>query len=531
MQEKITNFQSEDVLARMEEAEATIRALKAGEVDAFVVDSPLGPRVYTLEGADHPYRVFVEQIHEGTVTIDREGVILYANGHFAAMVGTAVEAITASPFERWVAPYATNSFAELCEAASVRGHGHGDMDLLDARRQVVPVRVCLTLIDVAGMQTTCMVVSDLRGERQNEAILREEQLSRLMLEQAGEAIVVIDPAGVIARRSESARVLAGGPVLLSHFDLAYPVTDARGPVTSAKLFAAVRDGQRIQGVHVQMQSCGVERSLLLSAGPLWSKSNEFLGCVVTLTDITERQRAQEALHRQAEELTRLNSDLTQFAYSASHDLREPLRQVTAFSELLQASCQDRLDSRAMQLIKHTVDGAHRAETLLQGLLDYVQAAGAPLEMMACDANAILRATLGTLRDQIAEAGARVDCEPLPRLRINETHLVQLFQNLIGNALKYRSEAPPVIRIGAGREGKMWKLSVADNGIGIAPAHHDQIFGLFQRLHSRSKSGSGLGLAICQKIVQRYGGKIWVESDVGAGATFFVILPDNLRENA
>ncbi|HLJ45421.1 MAG TPA: ATP-binding protein [Bryobacteraceae bacterium] len=517
----------QDLRSRLEEAEATIRAIYAGEIDAVVVRGPLGPQVYTLEGADHPYRVLVEQMHEGTVTLDRNGVVLYSNSQFAALVGSPPDSIAGSRFDRFLGPFASNTFVELSEAAATRGHSSGQLELASGDGCVVPVRISLTLMDVSGMQTTCLVVSDLREQRRNEAIVREEQLSRMILDQAGEAIVVVDLEGVVVRLSESAKSLAVGPALLNVFDSVFPLTSGGSRINAARIFYAARAGQRIRGLEAALvQPDATTRSVLLSAGPLWSQYNELLGCVVTLTDITERKQSEEALARQAHELALVNSDLRQFAHSASHDLREPLRQLAVFSELLQKAYEEKLDARGVQLIQHTVEASRRAESLLKGLLEYTQAAGAPLEVVkASDPNEIVRATLETFENRIAETRARVDTDSLPPLAVHEFHLTQLFQNLIGNALKYRGEDPPVIQIRAEAMDDWWKISVADNGIGIGADYREQVFGLFQRLHGGGKySGSGIGLAICQKIVQRYGGRIWVESEPGRGCTFQFTLP-------
>lgn len=248
--------------------------------------------------------------------------------------------------------------------------------------------------------------------------------------------------------------------------------------------------------------------------------------MVTLTDITERKRAEVELARQAEDLARSNSDLRQFAYSASHDLREPLRQIAVFSELLQKKYEGKFGPEGAELIAHIVGSARRVEQLLTDLATYTQAADAPQANSACsDANEVVRRILATFERQIAESEARIECESLPVLDVHEVHLVQLFQNLIANALKYRSEAPPRIRISAERQEPMWRLSVEDNGIGIARPYQSQVFGLFQRLHGGGKyPGSGIGLAICQKIVQRYGGRLWVESELGRGSKFLFTLP-------
>lgn len=272
-------------------------------------------------------------------------------------------------------------------------------------------------------------------------------------------------------------------------------------------------------------------ALLVSASPLSSDGNELLGCVITLTDITERKRAEEALATQADQLARSNSDLQQFAYSASHDLREPLRQLAVFTELLQTRYQDKLAAEAGLLIEHAVSSAHRMEGLIKDLLAYTQAADAPQGPEACtDANEVCRKTVATFETKIAQSGASVDCDPLPLLAVHEVHLTQLFQNLIGNALKYCGQEPPRIHISAQRNDGLWKITVADNGIGIDPAYKNQVFGIFQRLHGGGKySGSGIGLAICQKIVQRYGGRIWVESELGRGSRFMFTLPEKKNE--
>jgi PAS domain S-box-containing protein len=519
----------EDVYARLDQAEATIRAIQAGEVDAVVVNGSNGPQVYTLEGADHPYRVMVEQMHEGTVTLDSDLVILYSNRQFAALVGDALDAIAGSRFSRFLSDPDSEIFPGLRETALCHGHSSGELNLTASAGDVVPVRVSLTRLDVAGMETICVLVSDLREQRRNEAIVKEEQLSRLILEQAGEAIVVINPQGLIIRYSQSALNLAGQPILMSHFDHVFRLSAAESPLDVQRIVSASREFRRISGLETMLaQPGGGPCSLLFSSSPLWSQSKELIGCVVTLTDITQRKRAEEALANVAAELTQANSDLRQFAHSASHDLREPLRQLAVFSEVLQRKYQAHLDAEAKEIIQHSVDAAHRMETLLKGLLEYTHAGDAMHPSPAsssCDADEILRKTLGTFEDQIEETGAQILSEPLPRLKIHDVHLTQLFQNLIGNALKYRSGSPPVIRVAADPLDEMWIISVSDNGIGIAPEYQEQIFGLFQRLHGGGRySGSGIGLAICQKIVQRYGGRIWVDSVPGEGSRFAFTLP-------
>jgi light-regulated signal transduction histidine kinase (bacteriophytochrome) len=319
---------------------------------------------------------------------------------------------------------------------------------------------------------------------------------------------------------------------MGSFDEAFVRTASGIPFDTARILAAARGGEKISGLEVEMlQSNGSPSTLLLSASPLSTDGNELLGCVITLTDITERKRAEESLTIQAEELARANSDLRQFTYSASHDLREPLRQLAVFGELLQAKYQDKLAGEGGMLIQHAIDSAHRMERMLNDLLAYTQVADAPhYAGRSTDANEVVQKTLAVFEEKIAASGARVDCQPLPVLAVHDVHLTQLFQNLIGNALKYRGPEPLWIRVSAERMDGMWRLTVADNGIGINPAYQSQIFGLFQRLHGGGKySGSGIGLAICQKIVQRYGGRIWVESEPGRGSRFMFTLPEKQND--
>jgi PAS domain S-box-containing protein len=522
----------QELLARLAEAEETIRAIYSGEVDAVVVNSPSGPRVYTLEGANHPYRVMVEQMHEGTVTLGADRLILYSNPQFTKMMGMPAHSATGTGFDSFLRPADAKTLAALIEAAAAHSYSTGELDLCTPAGNVIPVGLSVTPLDVAGMQNMCVLVSDLREQRRNEAVHKEERLSRLILEQTGEAIVVIDPQGIVIRRSESADRLARQPVLMSPFERVFPLSSSGVPFETARILYAARTGENIRGLEVQMlRPNGEKCALLVSVSPLPFDESQQLGGVITLTDISERKRSEEALAIQAGELAKSNSDLRQFAYSASHDLREPLRQLAVFSELLQAKYQAQLAGEAGDLIKHAVDSAHRMEGLLKDLLAYTQAADAPQGVVAStDANEVCRKTLAIFEDKIAESAACVNCHPLPMLAVHEVHLTQLFQNLIGNALKYHSQAPPRIDISAERWGGMWKLTVADNGIGIDPAYQNQVFGIFQRLHGGSKySGSGIGLAICQKLVQRYGGRIWVESEPGHGSRFMFTLPEKTND--
>jgi len=242
-------------------------------------------------------------------------------------------------------------------------------------------------------------------------------------------------------------------------------------------------------------------------------------------DITKRKRAEQELNQTLDELKRSNTELEQFAYIASHDLQEPLRGVAGMAQLLQQRYQGQLDSRADEFIGHIVDGTQRMQTLINDLLAYSRIGRRGETIKPTAADIALNATLKNLEAAIQEYGATITSESLPKVRADATQLTQLFQNLIGNAIKFRANRPPQIHIGVADAGEFWRFSVEDNGIGIEPQYFERIFQVFQRLHThRIYKGTGIGLAICKKIVERHGGLIWVESQFGRGSSFYFTLP-------
>jgi signal transduction histidine kinase len=247
---------------------------------------------------------------------------------------------------------------------------------------------------------------------------------------------------------------------------------------------------------------------------------------------TPRMRAERQLRRTLEELQRTNAELTrsnaalkEFAYAASHDLQEPLRDVARYTQLLQRRYQGRLDADADEFIGFAVDGARRMEALIKDLLAYSRLSTSDQPPAETDSGRAVEQALANLQTAIQESGARILRRVLPVVRADAGQLVQLFQNLISNALKFRGGRPPRVLITARRQEGAWLFSVSDNGIGIDPRHHERIFQIFQRLHTREEyAGTGVGLALCKKIVERHGGRIWVESEVGQGSTFYFTLP-------
>jgi PAS domain S-box-containing protein len=271
---------------------------------------------------------------------------------------------------------------------------------------------------------------------------------------------------------------------------------------------------------------GVYRWILDRAVPRYTMSGHFTGYIGSCIDITERKQAEAELQRTAAELASSNADLEQFAYAASHDMQEPLRAVVGCLQLLQQGDTGQLNARAHELIQHAIEGGIRMQALIDNLLAYSRLGTYGNPFMPTDCEDVLHLALANLGVVIEESSAVITHDPLPTVWADATQLLQVFQNLIGNAIKFRSTKPPTIHIETVRAADAWVFAVRDNGIGIEPQYAERIFVIFQRLHTRTEyPGTGIGLALCKKIVERHGGRIWIESELGQGTTFFFTIPD------
>jgi len=234
---------------------------------------------------------------------------------------------------------------------------------------------------------------------------------------------------------------------------------------------------------------------------------------------------EQRVRERTAELVRANEELRQFGYAASHDLREPLRTVASYTQLLNRRYQGKFDQEAEEFMAYIVESVHRMDSLLSDLLSYSHQLNVSEQALAAvDTEAVLAGVLMNLDSSIRESGTKITHDPLPEVTSDFVQLGQVFQNLIGNSIKYRSQAAPCIHISAEEQDDQWLFSFKDNGLGIDPRYHEQIFGIFKRLHGREYPGTGIGLALVKRIVERQGGRIWVESEVGQGATFKFTVP-------
>jgi light-regulated signal transduction histidine kinase (bacteriophytochrome) len=275
---------------------------------------------------------------------------------------------------------------------------------------------------------------------------------------------------------------------------------------------------------------------LTTRGELSGEDDDFDAIIAGLNmlaeDFRDREEARLAaeeersrLTERSEQLEKSNQALTEFAYVASHDLQEPLRMVSSFTQLLAKRYQGKLDADADTYIRFAVDGALRMQALIQALLEYSRVGEHVLSVAIIDVSSVVADALRTLELSLNEVGAKVNVDVLPTLRADARQLARVFQNLIANAVKYRSERPLRLDIDAMHEGSSWHFRITDNGIGFEQRHASLVFGLFQRLHTRAEyAGTGIGLAVCRKIIEAHGGQIWAESQPGIGTSIHFTLP-------
>jgi PAS domain S-box-containing protein len=297
----------------------------------------------------------------------------------------------------------------------------------------------------------------------------------------------------------------------------YTAEDTASGVPAHNLAQAAAEGHyQAEGWRVRKDGSRFWADIMINA--VRDDAGRLQGFAKVTRDISERKRIEDDLRRS-------NEDLERFAYVASHDLQEPLRMVGSFVQLLAKRYQGKLDADADEFIGYALDGALRMQRLIEDLLAYSRVGTRGAALVSTDANAVLGRVIATLTLAIEEAGASVTSDRLPNIPADPGQLEHVFLNLVSNALKFRGAEPPRVHVSAARTNGEWRFSVQDHGIGLERQYFERIFVIFQRLHGRTDyPGTGIGLAIAKKIVERHGGRIWVESEPGRGATFFFTLP-------
>jgi PAS domain S-box-containing protein len=482
------------------------------------------------------YRGLLEAAPDAMVVVNVAGDIVLLNARAEKefgysrdeLIGQKVKNIIPEGFAERLIADGSRSAAE----ALAQQIGTG-IELIGRRKDggEFPIELMLSPLESADGILVTAAIRDISVRKSAEAHLAQmEGRYRGLLEAAPDAMVVVNVAGEIVLLNVQAEKQFGysrNELVGQKVKNIIPEGFAERIIADGTRTAAEALAQQI-GTGIELigqRKDGSEFPIEIMLSPL--ESTEGILVTAAIRDITQRKKSEEHLVKTVGELKRSNDELQQFAYVSSHDLQEPLRMVASYTQLLAKRYKGRLDSDADEFIAFAVDGCNRMQGLIQDLLAYSRAGTNGKVFCEVSAEDALQQALTNLRITIEQSGAVVSHDSLPAIKTDETQLTQVFQNLIGNAIKYRSaEAPRVHVSAANNVSHEWIFSVRDNGLGIAPQYFERIFVLFQRLHGRNEfEGTGIGLAICKKVLERLGGRIWVESQPEKGSTFYFALPE------
>lgn len=504
------------------EAEETIRAIHDGRVDAFVVGGNERDRVYMLESIEGPFRILVERMQQGAVTVSADGTILYVNHQSAALLGRPRERLVGCAFRTFVTEADRSLFDALISGEIDRPQG--ELRLEHADRTLIPVYVGAGALSADHGGDVCLLITDLTQQKAHEELIAAATLARSMLEQAADAVVVCDPEGSIVLASPAAHELCGRNPLRQPFAEMFPLTlDARPSCASDGRFVLSRLHSRIRGVEVSLQ-CAEEKPmrLLLSAGPVTDVHGEPLGSVVTITDIGVLKRAED-------ELKQADRRKDEFLAVLAHELRNPLAPIVSGLEVLSLTAEAApLSGRVIEMMERQVDHLTR---LVDDLLEVSRITRGKIELRkeVLDFADVLTNALDTSRPYIEAANHSfkidVPAEPI-RVEADEVRLAQVISNLLHNAAKYTPSGGDVTLIARIEDGNL-VVRVRDTGYGIAAESIDDVFEMFaqSRRTNRSETGLGIGLALVRTLVEMHGGAVSAASDGrGRGSEFTVRLP-------
>jgi PAS domain S-box-containing protein len=500
---------------------------------------PTVPKSALEESAEELY----EMAPCGYVSTDTDALIVKVNRTLADWLGYTTEELTGGKRFVELLTVGGRMFYETHFSLLLRMQQDVHeiaLDMVCKDNRVLPVLVnARQKRDEAGepILNRFVIFNSTERRRYERDLLAARDLFQTTLSSIGDGVVATDAAGLMTFMNPVAEALSGWnsedaigkpieEVLVLHRENS--TTRVDNPIRKA-----LREGLIVGLANHTILLARDGRSIQIddSGAPIRDAGGEIMGAVLVFRDITAHRKIEsdlKAMHEELEssaaELRRSNEDLSQFAHVASHDLRSPLNTVVQFSQLLERQYGDKLGD-GKELLDYVTSSAKRMQSLIDDLLSYARVSTEAARVFEpVNANLGLQTAVENLRGPIETTHAVVTHDPLPTVRASGTSLVQLFQNLVGNAVHYRRDEPPRIHVSVAEEVNQWLFSCEDNGIGIAPEHQGQIFEAFKRLHGADRPGSGIGLAVCKKIVEHYKGRIWVQSELGHGSTFFFTLP-------
>ena len=541
--EKILQSQDNPIMSKSKDFDELIHNLRVHQIELEIQNEELREAQLKLEESRLKYFDLYNFVSDGYFTLNKEGIILEANLGAATLLGEERRGLINSSFIKYINPNDRNKFHHHCMEVMKTSIKHTvDIKLLKKGNGSFYVHMdTLNVLDeYNNFKEFRISITDITEIKEAaKEVELANKYNRSLIEASLDPLVTIGPDGKITDVNKSTeRVTGFNRNELIGTDFSNYFTD---PKQAQKGYQQVFKLGFVIDYPLEIKNKnGRVTPVLYNASVYRDEFGEVLGVFAAARDITEIKKAEnilinykdtleETVKLRTEELSKSNSDLTHFAYIASHDLREPLRMITSFLQLLERRYADKLDQDANEFIDFAVEGAKRLDNMIKDLLEYSKISNKEKEFVSLELENILKEALMNLVVQIEESNVVISYDPLPNVYGDEKLLVMLFQNIIGNAIKYRRSETPKIHISAKKENDHYIISFRDNGIGIDPKHLERIFIIFQRLHRNDEyEGTGIGLAIVENIVHQHGGQIWVESELGKGTTFHFTIP--IRSN-
>ncbi len=523
--ENVQQF-AEELEASNEELQSTTEELQASNEELQTTTEELQTVNEELRLSGNYNRSLIEASVDPFVTIGPDGKITDVNKSTETVTGYSRGELIGTDFSDYFTnpKAAKDGYKQVFQEGLVRNY---ELEIKHKDGHITPVVYNASLYkDEYGKVIGVFAAArDITERKRNEKELKlASNYNRSLIEASVDPLVTIGPDGKITDVNNSTETVTGySRDELIGTDFSDYFTE---PEKAREGYKKVFQEGFVRDYELKIKhKNGHITPVLYNASVYKDEDEEVIGVFAAARDITERKKAEEMLKLNINELARSNAELEQFAYVSSHDLQEPLRMIGSYLQLLEKKYQGQLDDKADKYINFAVDGAARMQNIINDLLAFSRVTTRGKELEITNVESIFNQVLINLEVSIKENTAIITHDPLPKVMADDTQLTQVFQNLISNAIKFRGEDNPKIHIAAVRESNQWLFSVQDNGIGIDPKHKERIFEVFKRLHKRRDyPGTGIGLAICKKIIERHGGNIWVESELGHGSVFYFTLP-------
>lgn len=537
---QMTQIEVEQLQMRLTELEQTLEAIRSGEVDALVVDGSEGPRIYTLQTSDQPYREFVEQMSEGAASVSETGIVLFCNERLAEMVGQPPAKIIGAPVGALIAGPDRAAFKELLDR-SLEGEAKSEIHLQRSDGKAISVEASLRGLVTERGQTIFMVATDLTKQREAEQAIRmHANRHDALVSTTSDGYWRCDTAGKLLEVNDSYCDMSGysRELLLKMY-----MSDLEASRTPQSMRELIRRLIKERFVRFETQHCRSDGALLdveISASYL-AAAGELL---VFVRNITRRKEAEKERHTAEEKLRRineelesrvaartgelqaLNKELESFSYAVAHDLRAPLRQINGYAGLLTEALRPNLTEAAKSHLTNIQQGAQRMGHLLEDMLSLARLGQQKVQTQTCGLGRLVEEVVRELEPEVRDRHIEWRIEKLPFVDCDPGLMKQVVWNLLSNAVKFSKFRPvAVIEIGSQMTEKEAVIFVTDNGAGFDMQYAGKLFGIFQRLHRQEDfEGTGVGLAIVQRIIQKHGGRVWADAELNKGATFYFSLP-------